>query len=488
MIIKLIPIKTKTRLSAVVQYIATDKGRIQDHTKQGIFHNIKSRDLKNIQDEFENNYDEYASKRKNGNIALHGIVSHHPGESENIDVETMDDITNTLLQKAYPQALSFGTHHVSENHRHSHFIVSANALMSNTSTRLSRQRLFELHKEMLEFVKEKYPEIKTRIDISQWGRKLNNEKDYYMKKRNPDLKLSKEELKEKINEILSFCRSSKSFFAMLEFEGFKTYSRNDKVQGILFGEHEQKIRLSRLGIEQEHLDEMDKWNERLEELGKTNPNVKEAILEDYLYKQTNKEIYEQIEKYEAEQRLKELGVKDDHLMIDHYTYDFTNMSGSPTGVNPDLVYDNDLETKTEEQELDEEFFSIMSLPVQEEKATESLSELDEARNVNHEHETLSEKNGSYDPFLNEEEFSVPDIEKNEEYWRDFAEFDGKNKLIEIMNEGKETEIESDSLEADIQDDSPASEPEQNENDINDLENETENDIDADNDMDMDSEP
>jgi hypothetical protein len=375
-IIKLIPIKTKTRLSAVINYIATDKGRIEDHRKQGIFHNIKHKDLENIQNEFEHNYHEYASKRSNGNIAMHGIVSIHPTERDKIDLEKMDDITQTLLNKAYPQALSFGTHHLSENHRHSHFIVSANDFMSKTSTRLSKQRLFEVHKHMLEYVKEKYPQLKTHIDISQWGKKLNNEKDYYMKKRNPEVKLTKEELKERINEILSFSHSSKEFFALLEFEGFKTYSRNEKVQGILFGENEQKIRLSRLSIEHEQLDEIDKWNERLEELGKINPNAKESILEQYSYGQSEKGIYEQIEKYEVDEQLKTLEGKEELKAVDHYTYDLNDISSSPTGMNLNEVYDTEVETKTSEQELDEEFSRIMNLPIQsEEKETDIQNDL-----------------------------------------------------------------------------------------------------------------
>jgi len=512
-IIKLIPIKTKTRLSSVIQYIATDKGRIEDHKVQGVFHNVKSRELTDIQNEFEHNYNEYASKRSNGNMALHGIISLHPNESEKVDLETMDDITSTLLENAYPHALGFGTHHLSENHRHSHFIVSANDLMSKTSTRLSRQRLFEVHKGMIEYVKGKHPEIKVSIDISQWGRKLNNEKDYYMKKRNSDLILQKEALREKINEFLTYSRSSKEFYALLEFEGIKTYSRNDKVQGILFGENDQKIRLSRLGVEQEFLDLKDKLNERLEEIGNKDPYAKDEILS-YALRQTDQDIIEQLQRHEAFEWLKELPLDEgrdlqNSLATDHYTYDQNDTSGNPTGIKSDFIleHENDqkLLEKEAEQDLDNEFARIMNLPVHEE--TKEIEK--DQGSVNEWHadgnKEVEKVNKKIDVDLPTEDELAGSAERQEEVkqWeieeferlREIGEFDKWEQEMEFRQLENEQDLRNDLSDMNSENDvdqgdglEDMDEDIELENDIDELDNETDNDIDADNDMDMDSEP
>ncbi len=292
MIIKLIPVKTKSRLASILNYIATDKGRIEDYKNQGLFHNVKSIQLEDLRKEFEYNYDEYAGKRSNGNIAMHIIQSVSPLDKDKMSLEIMDDITSALLNKAYPHALAFGAHHKEQSHWHTHTIVSANEFMSKTSTRLSKEKLFETHKYILNYVHEKYPELMTTIDISNWGKKLHNEKEYYMKKRNPDLKLTKEELQEKVQDIFRTCESSKQFYALLEFDGFQTYNYKDRVQGIYFGDDNKKMRFSRLGIEQEHIEAIDKQYERILELKEMqNPGNKitldryqfEALMEDREY-------------------------------------------------------------------------------------------------------------------------------------------------------------------------------------------------------------
>ena len=296
MIIKLIPIKTKARLATIINYIATDKGRIEDYKNQGVFHNVQSIQLEDLRKEFEYNYDEYAGKRRNGNIAMHIIQSVSPLDKDTMSLEMMDDITSTFLNKAYPNALAFGTHHKEQSHLHTHTIVSANEFMSKTSTRLSKEKLFETHKFMLDHIHEKYPELKTTIDISTWGKKLNNEKEYYMKKRNPNLKLTKEELQDKVQDIFRTCESSKQFFALLEFDGFKTYNYKDRVQGIYSGDDNKKMRFSRLGIEQEHIEAIDKQYERMLELKDMQKPGNKITLDRYQFEALMEEREYEIEK------------------------------------------------------------------------------------------------------------------------------------------------------------------------------------------------
>lgn len=356
MIIKLIPIKTPGRLARVIEYIAKDKGRITEYRNQGIFHNFRAMDLRKVRKELEANYHEYARKRSNGNIAMHGIISISPLDREHMSLEKLNDITTTFLNKAYPHALAFGAHHNEEAHWHSHVVVSANQLMSPTSTRLSRHDLFEVQKYLIEYAHAKYPELRTHIDLSHWGQKLTDEKTYYMKKRNPDFKLTKEELRDKIQYIFSACESSKQFYDRLRDHGFATYTYKDHIQGIYFGQDDKKMRFSRLGIEPEQFIELDKQNERLQELEKLNLKsyAKEAIREDD-------------DRLRAIEEMRNL---DPHAfdiprMLDHYSYEeLRDSQGSPTAIDPD--FDKKAEAK-EEQTQDEEFATILGYPVQEDE-------------------------------------------------------------------------------------------------------------------------
>ena len=51
-----------------------------------------------------------------------------------------------------------------------------------------------------------------------------------------------------------------------------------------------------------------------------------------------------LEKYEAEQRLKETETNEIQKTSNQYTYDLNDMSGSPTGMNSDLMYETEVET------------------------------------------------------------------------------------------------------------------------------------------------
>lgn len=266
MIIKILPIKTKARLGGVLNYITKDKGRIKDYKSVGIYHNLLHSDILNIQNEFENNYNLYAKKRLNGNIALHIIQSFSPLDTEKMTPEVMSDLAEALLIHGYEKALAFGVQHSKDNHWHNHFIVSGNEFMDEKSTRLSKHDLYQLQNSMLEYMKDKYPEFKISYNIANWGKKLTNEREYYQTKRNPDLRLSKEDLKEKVQNLFRSSESSKNFFDKLKEEGLTTYEYKNSTFGINYGDEGKRIRFSRLGIGIDEINSLDKQFKRLQEL------------------------------------------------------------------------------------------------------------------------------------------------------------------------------------------------------------------------------
>lgn len=266
MIIKIVGIKTYGAVANVVNYIATDKGDIEDHHTQGIFHNLNRTDLEGITLELQTNYADFAKKRRNGNKAVHVILSVNPLDCERMSMEIMDDLVHTYIQKTYPNAIAFGAHHRSKQHWHSHLVVSSNELMSKESTRLSKDTLREVHMEMLRYMREHHPSLTIGINEQAWGKREFSERAYYKQKRNPDLKLTREELTEHIQSIFRMSESSEQFYQNLQEQGFATYNHKEKVQGVLWGEEGKKMRFSRLGVTADTIERLDEQSDRLTEL------------------------------------------------------------------------------------------------------------------------------------------------------------------------------------------------------------------------------
>ncbi len=264
MIIKILPIKSKGQLGVVIPYIAKDKGKIEDYkASHSLFHNLLQTDLENIQRQFESNFDDYARKRIGRNIGQHCILSLSPKDKDVASPEAMQLIAQAFIDRAYPNALAFAVVHDADN-PHVHVIASSNELMSAKSTRLDKAELKAVHMDMLVHLKSLFPELKSSIDISRYGDKLGqSEAEYYLKKRNPELTLSKDELKEKVEDIFRLSSSSNDFFKNIEAEGFRTYSRGGETFGVYMDD--RRMRFSRLGVSKQDLEELDRQNELMNE-------------------------------------------------------------------------------------------------------------------------------------------------------------------------------------------------------------------------------
>lgn len=270
MIIKILPLKKKSSITRVVNYIASDKDRIADYRQEGIFHNINQIELEDIMIAFHDNYDQYAKKRSNGNRALHVILSISPLDRHRMNADIMHEVMQTYLEKAYAKALAFSAIHQSQEHWHVHAIVSSNEIMSEKSTRQSKSRLKEIHKCMIEHIRAKHPQLETSIDLKNWGKKKSeNERTYYQKKRNPTQLLTKEILAQKVQELFRVSDSEKDFYLKLHRAGLSLYNYKDRVQGVILEvETKKKIRFARLGIEPKMIQELSQQNTRLKQLEK----------------------------------------------------------------------------------------------------------------------------------------------------------------------------------------------------------------------------
>lgn len=261
MIIKMLPVKRG--ISFVIRYIADGA---KDYRQQAIFHNLNSFQTEAIAKELHEHFELYGKKRKNQNLGLHVILSHSPLYKNKLDIEKMDDIASHFLKEVYPNAPAFAAHHLPDqesNHWHSHIFVSSRDL-AGRSTRISKHQLKDVHHKMLDYNQQKHG-LAPQIDIKNYGRHLHSEREYYKRKRNPNLKLTKDDLTQKVQSIFITSESSKDFYQKVKKE-FKVYQYKGQDFGILHGEQNRKFRFSRLGIKPEQIKELDNDNSKLKEL------------------------------------------------------------------------------------------------------------------------------------------------------------------------------------------------------------------------------
>jgi hypothetical protein len=178
--------------------------------------------------------------------------------------EIMDDLMREYLTM-FPRAMAYGMQHT-EDKWHGHLVISGNDLYSKTSTRQSKEQLYQTHVHMLEHMQENCPQLEIGIDLRNYGKRLHSEKAYYKEKRNPDLTLTRDELSKTVLGLFKLSENTKDFQHRLEDFGLKTYDHKGHLQGVHWGNENKKMRFSRLGISKELFQELNVQNDRLKEL------------------------------------------------------------------------------------------------------------------------------------------------------------------------------------------------------------------------------
>lgn len=282
MIIKIKGIKASgSGLGSLIKYVATDKGAIKDYREQGVFQNLLQTDFDSIQNEFEQNYSQFA-ERKNArsNTAVHVILSLSPIDREHATLELMDELSQVVISKAYPNAIVFGTHHLSQQHWHSHLIVSANDFGEQKSTNLTKTQLREVHSHVLEHIQNHHKELSIGFEMDDWGHKLGlSNGEYHREKRGKTL--AKDTLKLEVQNLFRGSSNLKDFYYRLEQSGYKTYTHKDEIKGIYWDDNgtDKKMRFSRLGISNDLQQQLTEQEQRLQELEQLRTDMDSKTLE-----------------------------------------------------------------------------------------------------------------------------------------------------------------------------------------------------------------
>lgn len=260
---------TSGSVGRVIKYITRPYGK--HYLPHAILHNLSKLRTLEIIKEFEQHFQEYGKTRRGGNELLHVILSLPPNVRQHVTEDIMREITEEFIDRAFPLAKVFAVIHDAEN-MHAHLAVSANELMSDKSTRLSKAELYAVHKHMLKFVS-RYPGLEPQYSMDTWGQRLTSgDKEYYARLRSAE-PLDKDTLKDMVHHVLAESQTPEEFYQKLNEAGHSTYERNGAPFGVRYltedGE-ERKMRFSRLAGVQEGMKDLEEHarlvDEQMQEL------------------------------------------------------------------------------------------------------------------------------------------------------------------------------------------------------------------------------
>jgi hypothetical protein len=246
-----------------------DEHRLFDTNERSfiITHNIKGRNIKEWEQQFNENETYRKQKRKDNVFVFHDLLSWHKDDAKNITLEKMQDMAREYIKLRNPNGMYIAVPHFDKEHYHLHICCSGVEYRTGKSLRLPKNKLVKVKQAIQNYQIEKYPELSHSIVQHGKGDKnIQSEKEYQYKRRT-----GKESNKNQLLGILQTsyksALSKKQFFESLNLLDVSTYSRNGKVAGVVY--KGRKFRLKRLGFAEERLNELDKSISRGRELSET---------------------------------------------------------------------------------------------------------------------------------------------------------------------------------------------------------------------------
>lgn len=277
MIVKIKSHKTSS-FGKLLKYMFESKDRLFNHDEQSftITHNLKGKTITKWEDQYINNESYRLRKRKDSVILTHEILSWHKGDSKNISLSMLEDMTKEYIRLRNPKGLYIAVPHFDKDHYHVHICASGVENKTGKSLRLSKQNLSKLSKGIQEYQIEKYPELKHSIIQREKGRKNSiSEKEYQYKMRE-ERATDKESLEKILQSSYERSSSLDDFYSKLHETEIETYQRNGKVTGVVF--NGKKFRFSRLGLSTETINKSTQNQNRLKEISNLRTNNKKKEL------------------------------------------------------------------------------------------------------------------------------------------------------------------------------------------------------------------
>lgn len=259
------------RFKQFIEYIMSDKGRIDENNTFTISHNLKSIDTHEMIQEFVEN-DQYRKTRKRGVVMYSDTLSFHPDDKDKLSLDILEEIAQKYIELRCKNALCIAKPHIDNKNVHIHFCFSGVEYKSSTTLRINNQQFKSIRIEMEEF-QQKFPEIKSSIVyLNKWQKdrlmeqstdKQSN-KEFQLKKRT-----GKPSQKDLIRVLVHTCYkqsfSKDDFFKRLIAQGLELYKYRNKING-LKDKKGNKHRFSSLSLGNRELALLEKNADRMLEL------------------------------------------------------------------------------------------------------------------------------------------------------------------------------------------------------------------------------
>lgn len=242
MIIKTLRCKKKD-FSKMLSYVWSEQVKDADElTTFTLSHNLRSRDLRGIIDEFKHN-DQFRRVRKRGVVLYHEILSFSPEDRKKITVDMLQSIATEYIRLRNDRALCLCRPHLEKDHLHLHFVFSGTEFKSSKTLRMDNEKFKSIRKQMEVFQKHYFPELthslvyenfdKKKTNKQEQDRNTRRQKKIEMSKRVGEKVTEKQAFQQKCLKALESSKTFTEFIQALKSEGLETYQRGKKINGLV---------------------------------------------------------------------------------------------------------------------------------------------------------------------------------------------------------------------------------------------------------------
>lgn len=202
----------------------------------------------------------------NRNKFYHDFLSFSPDSSEFLTPEVMADLARKYMELRAEYGIGVAVAHIEgKHHRHLHVVMGGCEYASGESIRVTRGGFAKIKQDLQKYQQEKYPELAASVVQHGKGIKRYETDDEVQMKNRTGKPSRRDELRELLNTVFDESISKEDFYNRItEDKGLSVYSRNGQVVGI--EENERRYRFTNLGVNIEHIEELQLREERLEEL------------------------------------------------------------------------------------------------------------------------------------------------------------------------------------------------------------------------------
>ena len=218
-----------------------------------IKHNMRANSIEGFIREFNNVERGRIHTCSNMTSIHHTILSWSNKDSALITESMLRDMSKEYIRLRGEMNIYCGTVHIDKNHIHLHVAMGGTNL-EGKSSRISKEKFEEVKMELQQFQLAHYPELVN--SVVDFGRsKREKQKEEMQKIHIAERSSGKHSLLQCIETNYAKARSTEDFLSLLIQNGYSAYYINGALTGII--DHGYKYRFTTLGVDMEHLQQLD---------------------------------------------------------------------------------------------------------------------------------------------------------------------------------------------------------------------------------------